>query len=420
MSEQYSFYDGTAGADEQDAIAGGAFSGGNDAAMVSNATGEGSDDDYEVGIRLHETDEQMLARKMAELEGFTFDQAEDVRADISGKTAYIAACKQLDGGRGVVLSIPVESVLEKFDRDSMELNQAGLGDRGVRALSEALSINQNVTSLSLVGNSLTAAGCFYLCEMLVNNRNIRHLNLSDNQLGRHVSVSPEGGAGMMLAQLLGRNTTIVSLLLKGNQLGDVDATHICRALAEHRSVQELDLSHNSIKYRGAVEIATMMSNNTELLDLDLSWNQFSSLGSLVILNGSTGIGANNTIKTFKMSWNGIDDTAVDSLAKSIGGSVLEVVDISHNRITEKGADSIAKALRASGSSAAIIALNLNDNPLRDAGCANVLDSLRGNRSMKHISLLQTGFGEKAREAATQVSRERHELTIIAPAKIQLL
>ena len=34
MSEQYSFYDGTAGADEQDAIAGGAFSGGNDCAIA--------------------------------------------------------------------------------------------------------------------------------------------------------------------------------------------------------------------------------------------------------------------------------------------------------------------------------------------------------------------------------------------------
>lgn len=386
-------------------------------------TGEGSEVEEEDRLLApahhKETEQEALERNMAELEAFTFEQPEDVRNDSTGKAAYVAACKQLDGGRGVVLSIPVETVVDKLDREVMVLDHVGLGDRGVRALAEALSINQTVTSLSLVGNNISAAGCYYLCEMLIHNKLIQHLDLGDNQLGKHASVSPDGGVGLMFSQLLSRNNTILSLSLRGNAIGDVDATHICRALAEHRTVQKLDLSHNSIRYRGATEVAAMISSNSELLEIDLSWNQFTTAGSLVILNMNNGLGANNTIKTFKMAWNGVDDTGAEVLARSIGGSVLEEVDISHNRITDKGAESIAKYLRASGASSAIVTLNLNDNPLKDTGCAVILDALRGNKSLTHISLLQTGCGKKALEAASLTLRERPELTIIIPERIAL-
>ena len=69
-------------------------------------------------------------------------------------------------------------------------------------------------------------------------------------------VGAEEGA-RSLADLLMFNTSLRSVDLRGNELGDAGASQICRALKEHgnEGLLELDLGYNEIKDDGACFLA---------------------------------------------------------------------------------------------------------------------------------------------------------------------
>eukprot|EP00658_Telonema_sp_P-2_P051695 TRINITY_DN39797_c0_g1_i1.p1 TRINITY_DN39797_c0_g1~~TRINITY_DN39797_c0_g1_i1.p1 ORF type:complete len:124 (-),score=29.24 TRINITY_DN39797_c0_g1_i1:247-618(-) len=116
------------------------------------------------------------------------------------------------------------------------------------------------------------------------------------------------------------------------------------------------------------------------------------------------------------AWNGLDDEGAALVGKVIQENAIEDIDISHNRVTPIGADKIAAGIVGSSS---LVSLNLDDNPLRDEGCAVIIRSLRDNSTVQSVRLLQTGCGRKALEEATQTLRQRQNIELLVPERIAL-
>ena len=361
-----------------------------------------------------EDGDEDIAAKLEELEGYAFPKPADPEEDSTGRAAYIHACKRLDGGRDVVLTFPVESVLDKMDKEELILDHVGLRDKGAEALSEALMVAHHVTALSLAHNHIGPAGAEHILAACLHGKNITVLDLSNNVLGRNGSLSAEGGIGHLLRQFIIRNSSVVELYLQGNQIGDNEATLIAEAVVSNHTLQKLDLSYNNLHFRGAQAVATMLHNSYELTDINLSWNRFQSQGCIAILRD--GLLQNNTIKTFGLAWNGLDDEGAALVGMIIQENAIEDIDISHSRVTPAGAEKIAAGIVGSS---ALVTLNLDDNPLRDEGCASLIRALRENSTVQSVRLLQTGCGRRAMEEATLTLRHRDTIELIVPERIAL-
>jgi Ran GTPase-activating protein (RanGAP) involved in mRNA processing and transport len=351
------------------------------------------------------TDAEILEAKLKELESYQFPRHVEPEEDGTGKLAYISVCKKL----GILF--PIDSIVERLDKEAVILDHAGLGDKGSHALAEAIRINSNITDLSLVDNWISPKGAEPLIASLCNSKSVRRLDMSDNRLGVQGSVV-DVTAGFLIKSLVTKNSIITELILRNNRLSDKDVEHIADGVNDNVTLQSLDLSYNEIQYRGAQAVARILSHNSELRELNLEWNHFRTAGSFVILN--EGLLFNNTIKRFNLAWNGIDDDGGVVLGKIIGENAIEEIIVSHNKIGPRGADAIAKGLK---SSTALSVLVLDDNPLRDDGCISIIRALRENGTISRISMLQSGCSKKAIEEVSETLRTRQKLKIIIPESL---
>lgn len=368
---------------------------------------EDAHEEEEVEQVVELTQEEIIEAQLKELEIYQFPKQPEPDEDPTGRLAYINMCKKLN------LLFPIDSVVERFDKEQLVLDHAGLGDKGAHALSEAIRINSSITELSLVDNWITPKGADPLIASLCNSKSIRRVDFSDNRLGVQGSVV-DTNAGVLIKSLVTKNSIITELIFRNNKLSDKDIEHIADGVNDNVTLQLLDLSYNEIQYRGAVAIAKILSHNSELRELNVEWNNFRTAGSFVILN--EGLVSNNTIKRFNLAWNGVDDDGGVVLGKIIGENAIEEIVVSHNKIGPRGAEAIAKGIK---SSSALAVLILDDNPLKDEGCIAIIRALRENSTIQRISMLQTGCGKKAIEETSETLRVRQKLKISIPDSLSM-
>ncbi|TRY67387.1 hypothetical protein TCAL_06440 [Tigriopus californicus] len=82
-------------------------------------------------------------------------------------------------------------------------------------------------------NNLRSEGCMHLCEALVKNRTLCHLDISSNRL--------DSKCAKHIAKMLRANQTLRVLNLSNNNLGPEGGTEISRGMALNSTLQVLDL-----------------------------------------------------------------------------------------------------------------------------------------------------------------------------------
>lgn len=190
--------------------------------------------------------------------------------------------------------------------------------------------------------------------------------LCDSGLG------PLGGAAV--AAML-KTHRCSALDLCGNQIRDQGASAIAEMLAHNRSLTRLDLKSNDIGVEGAVAIFEALNMNSTLTDLDLGIpavgggvrnrlgaKAVEKLSSLLKSNRSlfhlslhgTGMGVegsrvfsqgfslNTSLRRLNLGLNQLEDEGLMVLCDSIEeGGCLEQVNLSNNKIANKGASRLA-------------------------------------------------------------------------------
>lgn len=120
-----------------------------------------------------------------------------------------------------------------------------------------------VTTLDMRGNDIRSG--IHLADMLSKTTSLKTLSLEWNFLG-------EDGIHV-LAEALCSNTTLTQLDLRNNRIGPDGAASLARMLEINRTLMHLDLRWNAIESSGAAEILATLRSNTVVRECQVSGNE---------------------------------------------------------------------------------------------------------------------------------------------------
>ncbi|POM72025.1 Hypothetical protein PHPALM_11336 [Phytophthora palmivora] len=298
---------------------------------------------------------------------------------------------------------------------ALELQQFGLGDSKIIALSKSLRGFQAIQVLDLSDNRLTDASIIPLLQSLAATAPIscdikssptsstaRHtdnrsskaklvaavarleggciltvLNLSKNELGRK--------GCQQIARFLAICMNLMDLDLSHTTLGGDDEAFapVAAAIESHPALKRVNLSHNSIGERGGVLLGTMLTNPACVVRaLDVSWNSIRRSGAVAL---GIAMRTNTSLRTLQMSMNRCGDGGGEQLAAALAcNTTLMQLDLSHNALTGVSAVAFGFFLRDNQS---LRALDMRDNSLGEVGARALLRAIAlGSRCEINLSV----------------------------------
>mmetsp|Transcript_21948 Transcript_21948/g.46292 ORF Transcript_21948/g.46292 Transcript_21948/m.46292 type:complete len:456 (-) Transcript_21948:248-1615(-) len=142
---------------------------------------------------------------------------------------------------------------------------------------ESLDLSFNrLRNPSCIGDFLRSPDC-HLRELLIGYQNLWQADYN----GKNVDVTK-------IAQSLAVNTSLRTLGLRQNELGDTDALELATALEENFTLETLDLGENNVSDPGVLALAnTARSSSRGLQRLNLRRNQFGTKASLALLEAAS-------------------------------------------------------------------------------------------------------------------------------------
>jgi 23S rRNA pseudoU1915 N3-methylase RlmH len=216
---------------------------------------------------------------------------------------------------------------------------------------------------------------------------------------------------------LARNDlTLLTLNLSGYgvRFGDHGAEAIAEALRKNSTLVTLDLRSNEIGLAGAQVIADALRKNSTLLTLYLGFNDIGSgRQGNPGLPSSAGVEAiaaalreNSTLVTLELCSNRIGPESAQAIADALReNSTLVTLDLRGNSIGSSGIHPIADALRENST---LVTLELAANGIGPAGADAIADSLRENSAIVKLNLygghagVDEPFGLSERETKSRI------------------
>lgn len=172
----------------------------------------------------------------------------------------------------------------------------------VEQLAKALKDNTSLTSLLLSVNNLGNEGCQIIVEALKGNTSLNELSLDGNILGDE--------AGKAIGEMLKTNTSLTRLYLQSNHMGDEAGKVIANALKTNTSLTYLSLGDNGFGNVTGKAISEALKVNTSLNKLNLYGNWLDDEGGKAIVRA---LKNNTTLMTIYLSGNHIHEKVVDKV-----------------------------------------------------------------------------------------------------------
>ena len=186
---------------------------------------------------------------------------------------------------------------------------------------------------------------------------LTRLDLSQNKLG-------DRGAHVVGEVLSSADCSLQVLDLSNNKIGYSGAYHLADAFIKghNKSLKILNLMDNNIETEGAESFGVVLKFNHSLQEINLSRNSIGDRGVRLIAQGLVE-SDDTTLKRLDISWNGIKDTGAGFLADMLRhNSVLTHLNLKCNFICDGGMKDLADSLK---SDMALEELNLIGNQMRD-------------------------------------------------------
>jgi hypothetical protein len=152
-------------------------------------------------------------------------------------------------------------------------------------------------------------------KALIKNKNVKNLNLSD------IAVNDEW------FKVLAESTNLEKLRLRSAR-GNI-SDNGAKLFKNNTSLKSLDLSNNRVL---TSETARALAENKTLTELDLSNNSIDD-------EGAKALAANDTLRILNLSNNSIDDEGAKALAAN---DTLRILNLSDNKIGDEGAIALSK------------------------------------------------------------------------------
>ena len=279
----------------------------------------------------------------------------------------------------------------------LELPDNLVNDECMHNIKNLISARQ-VIHLNLASNQISTEGLKIIQHEVIASKSLKYLNLGVSEGSFRVN-NFSGDGGIIIARILLNNTSIETLILQENLLGEDAGDKIGAALIQNKTLKKLVLSDNKIKNKGARSI---IENGTSLVSIDLSDNDINpevcyDLKNLmthskhlreIIWNGNfIGIKGINfivdalqqgsKIKSLSLRNTSIGRVGVQALAKGLyQNEYLKILDLGSNSITFESFKDLCDSLNNNK----IRTLRLRNNLLKDEGAKYFSENILNKES----------------------------------------
>ncbi|KAJ8297785.1 hypothetical protein KUTeg_024316 [Tegillarca granosa] len=270
---------------------------------------------------------------------------------------YKKACKKFN-------ILPSAYFHRHLENHTISMKYRVLGPDGAKACAIALVSNSTVHTLDLTGNDIGPLGASYIAELLKENHFINHLSLNENHIGIE-------GAKLII-KVVTECDSIVALDLSGNDFKEHEIKPFIELFEETRNLKSLSLSHNEFREFGNFnqELGDAIEWNDNLEELDLSWNHIRRKGATTI---GESLEMNTCLKKLNVSWNGFYLEGCKALSKALEiNKTLQELDLSANRIDKECLDKLLAGLKKNKT---LKVLKLAWNPITSVGAMSILNML---------------------------------------------
>ena len=292
----------------------------------------------------------------------------------------------------------------------LSIGNNNISSSGAKAIAKALKHCVNLVELDISLNFLNNDGAIALAEALNHHMKLK-LDISYNNIGS------EG------ADALNQCTRLEELIVSHINFGEVTACSIARSFCHAQCLRKLDISYNNIGSDGANAIADALTHCSHLEELIVSHNNFGEDGACSIARSF----ALQCILKLDISHNKVSSKGCEAIAKALQHCVnLKELCMSHNRIDYTGAKELAKGLihctdlckldmsnnyiRNDGVKAIADALKrcilleelaLNCNSITEDGACSLAGTLHHKRYLRKLCIRNNWFGSKGLQAITK-------------------
>ncbi|KAF9577007.1 hypothetical protein BGW38_008081, partial [Lunasporangiospora selenospora] len=212
-------------------------------------------------------------------------------------------------------------------------------------------------------------------------------------LGTIVGVRKDIG---IIIKALKTNSTLTTLDLFSNGIGDDGAKALAEALKINSALTNLYLNHNSIGVNGAKALAESLKVNSTLTTLDSYNNIIGDDGAKALAEA---LKINSTLTTLCMGHNNIGDDGANTLADALKiNSTLTTLKLEQNNIGDDGAKALAETLKINS---ALTTLYLNHNNIGDDGAKALAEALKINSTLTTMKLEQNNIGNDGAKALAE-------------------
>jgi len=295
---------------------------------------------------------------------------------------------------------------------SINLENCHMGDRGMSIMKRFLCNKRYklktsaIEQINVFGNDLTSIHDAY-CK-IIERGYFQKFKMSKHKLSDQFVKK--------VASAVAKSSTIRALDISNNRFGVDGVAAIVVCLTTNATLESLNLSDNSIGLRGADLIARALSSKTVLKELNLSRSDLHDDGAAVIVKSL----GNTNLKVLDLSWNSISGKGASEIAYSLGvkkgeniptegatgrlqesepdsqtSTILEELNLSHNKLGNAGAECLSSMLKVNSS---LKVLDISSNGLKDEGVAFICDSLMFNATLQHLKMSGNHFTSTSRIA----------------------
>ena len=278
-------------------------------------------------------------------------------------------------GPGVLAAIA--NVLRKNTKvDIVEFYKNRVDDAAAKAVSEMLLVNKHIRHLTMSNTEMEPAGFADIARSLHQNKTLIELRICYNNAE---------GTGKMFGDALAINMNLTSLHLSHCHLVDSDVCSLAGGLRGSTALKVLEMDNNAFGAGGAAALATALEANDVLQHLCISNNNFGHAGC-----GALGamLKKNSTLVKFDIRGCGIGDEGAYLIADGIAfDSVsLKILKIGYNDIGCTGIAALCVALSTNNS---ITKLFLDGTEVCADGAKALAGVLRRTGPLEILSIQRT-------------------------------
>ena len=291
---------------------------------------------------------------------------------------------------------------------TLSLRNNSIGDKGVKAIAEALKVNAVLKNCNLLNNSLDVESATMLAK-IGRERGIMLSGMKRDQ--REVSFFNEGlqpADAILIASDLKFMAVLTTLNLWSNSIGDEGAKAIAEALKVNAVVTTLALGNNNIGDEGAIAIAEALKVTAVLTSLHLAANNIGVDGAKAIAEA---LKANAVVTILNLDSNRIGDEGAIAIAEALKvDEMLNGLGLGVNNVGVNGAKAIAEALKVN---AVLTELWLGGNKIGDEGAIAIADALKsGTADLTFLDLRNINIGVDGSKAIAEALKVNAVVTTL--------